>query len=84
MNRKIFLKILLGVVILVLLIKLLTIVFIEPWIEKRIETELNGQNGNYLVEINKVYILIIRSGIELDSITICSKQDHEDIRNFKL
>src|SRR5450759_5165171 len=82
MQRKIYLKILLGIVALVLLIKFLTIVFVEPWIGKKIQAALNEKNRDYLVEIDKVHILMITSGIELESITISSKQDHGGDRDL--
>jgi len=76
------LKILLLIVSLVIMIKLLTIFFVEPWIGKKIEIKLNEESGNYQVKIDKVHILIISSGIELKNITISSKQ--EDIGNREL
>ena len=75
-------KILLGIVALVLLIKFLTIVFVEPWIGKKIQAALNEKNKDYLVEIDKVHILMITSGIELESITISSKQEHGGDRDL--
>ena len=75
-------KILLGIVTLVLLIIFLTIVFVEPWVGKKIRAELNEKNKDYMVEIDKVHILIITSGIELESITICSKQEHGGDRDL--
>ena len=82
MKRKIYLKILLGIVTLVLMIKFLTTVFVEPWIGKKIEAELNEENRDYMVEIDKVHIFMIKSGIELESITIYSKQDHGGDRDL--
>ena len=78
MKKKIFLKILVGIVTLMLTIKFLTILFIEPWIEKKIDAKLNEENRNYIVEIDKVHILIIKSGIIIEGITIYSKQGHGD------
>ena len=82
MQRNKYLKILLGIVILVLLIKLLTIVFVEPWVGKKIQAELNEKNRNYQVEIDKVHILMISSGIELENITISSKQENVGDRDL--
>ena len=82
MKRKIYLKILLGIVTLVLLIKFLTIVFVEPWVRERINAELNEENRDYLVEIDKVHILMIRSGIELESIKIYSREEHGGERDL--
>jgi len=82
MQRNKYLKILLGIVILVLLIKLLTIVFVEPWVGKKIQAELNEKSRNYQVEIDKVHILMISSGIELEDITISSKQENVGDRDL--
>jgi hypothetical protein len=76
MKRKIFLKILLGIATLVLMIKFLTTVIVEPWIGKKIQAALIENNRDYLIEIDKVHILMITSGIKLESITIYSKQEH--------
>jgi len=84
MKRKIYLKILLGTVTLVLIIKLLTTVFIEPWIGKKILAELNKENREYLVEINKVHVLIIKSGLKLEGVKIYSKQEHGVNRDLKM
>ncbi len=82
MKRKLFLKIILGVVTLVLLIKLLTIFIFEPWAGKKIQAALNEKNRDYLIGIDNVHILMIKSGIELDSITISSKQEHRGDRDL--
>ncbi len=77
-----YLKILLGILTLVLLIKFLTIVFVEPWVGKKIQVALNEKDGDYIIEIDKVHIQLITSGIELESITICSKQEHGGERDL--
>ncbi len=81
MKRKIV-YFLLGIIPLVLLIRLLITVFAEPWVGEKIQTALNEKNGEYRVEIDKVHILLITSGIELDNITICSMQEHGIKRNI--
>jgi hypothetical protein len=75
MNWKIVLRILLGIVAFVLLVLLLTKVVIEPWIGKKIQTSLNENSGAYLVKIEKVHVSILRSGIELENITLHSKPE---------
>ncbi len=74
--KKLFLKILIGIITLVLLLKILASIFIEPWLEGKISTELNKEGRNYIIELDKVKILIPKSGIELAGIKIYSK--HED------
>jgi hypothetical protein len=76
MGKKIFLKILVATVTLVLLIKIITTIFIEPWIGGKIRTELNKKDRNFIVEIDKVNILLVKSGIKLTGITILSNPEH--------
>jgi hypothetical protein len=76
------LKILLGIVILVLLIKFLTTVFIEHWVGEKIQETFTEKNSNYKVEIKKVHISMISPGIELEGISIYSKQDHQGSRDL--
>lgn len=82
MKRKLFLKILLGIVILVVLLKFLTIVVVEPWVGKKLEAKFNEKIKNYIFKIDKVHISMITSGIELDSITIYSKLEHGGKRDL--
>jgi len=74
---KIFIRILAGMIIAILLIKILTVIVFEPWLGRILDAELNEENRNYIVEIDKVHILIIKSGMELVGIKIYSKQEHE-------
>ena len=77
MKRKIVLRILLGIVALGLLVLLLTKVVVEPWIGKKIQTSLNENSGDYQIKIEKVHVSIFRSGIELENITLHSKQEND-------
>jgi len=74
MGRSILIKIVVVIVILVLLIKFLAIFIIEPGIRERLNAELNVGNRGYQVEIERVHILIIRSGVELENIRIHSQE----------
>lgn len=56
---KILLKVLVGIVILIFLIKILTVVFLEPWVKGKIETKRNEIGSNYKVEINRVRIFML-------------------------
>ena len=76
MGKKIFLKILVVAVSLVVVIKIVSTIFIEPWIGRKIHTELNKEDRNYIVEIDKVSILLIKSGIKLTGITVLSNPEH--------
>jgi hypothetical protein len=78
MQKKKYLKILLWIFFAMLLIKLLTIVFFEPWVERKIQSSLNEKNRDYMFEIGKVHIMLISTGIKLDSILIFSKVNEID------
>ncbi|NTW26595.1 MAG: hypothetical protein HGA37_17995, partial [Lentimicrobium sp.] len=78
MKKKIFFKILVVIITLVLLSEFVAAIFIEPWIGKKIDAELNKGNNNYIVKTDKVNISIAKSGLELKGITIDSKQVNED------
>ena len=83
MKKKIFLKILVGTIALVLLTKLLTTILFEPWLGRIIDAELNDENRDYNVEIDKLHILIIKSGIVMEGVTIYSKQVHDGDHDLK-
>lgn len=75
MSRKIYLKILLGVVAFIALVKISSIVFVEPWIGKKIQASLNEKNQDFTVEIDKVHLLMLSRSIELERITLRPKQE---------
>jgi len=79
MKRNTILKILLGIVALLLFIKFLMTVFVDPHVRKKIETTLNEKNSDYLVTIDKVHILMLSSGIKLSRIKIQPKKDFSGI-----
>lgn len=68
--------ILLGVIACVLLLILLMTIVVEPWAGKKIETVFNKNAGDYLLKISKVHISIIHAGIELENISLNSKQEN--------
>jgi len=69
------LKVLLGIIALGVLIIFFGIVVIEPWIGKKIISVLNENSNDYIVKVEKVRVSIISSGVELERVTIRSKQD---------
>jgi len=83
MKKILLFKILFGVISFVLLIKLLTVIFFEPWLGRVIVAKLNGENRNYIVEVKKLHILIIRSGVEIEGVSIRSNKVHDDGNDFK-
>ncbi len=50
----------------------------EPWLGRKLDAELNEKNSNYTVEIDKLHILIVKSGIYLEGVKIYSKQKQEN------
>ncbi len=74
MKKKLLLKIFVGVLTLVLLIKFLTVIFFEPWLGRIIVAELNEEDRNYIVEIKKIHVLLIKSGLDMEGVSISSKQ----------
>jgi len=73
MKRNKYVKILLGIVTLAILAKLGTMAIAEPWIIEKAETAFNEKSKDYRIEIGKVHLFIIQSGIELKRIKIFSK-----------
>lgn len=76
MHRKKYLKILTGIVSLILIIKLLTLLFIEPRIREKTEAALSEKIKDYSFRIEKVHIKLISSGIKVDGIKFFSKSVH--------
>ena len=68
---------------LVLLVLLLIPVVLEPWAENKIENKFNGHNQDYLLDIGKLNISIIKPGVELENLTLFSKQEKEGIPVLK-
>ena len=79
MKSKIVLKSLAGIVAFVLLLVFLMAVLVEPLVKKKIQTAFNKNSSDYLLEIGKVKISIIHSGIELENLVISSRRIHGDI-----
>ncbi len=77
MTKKIFLRIILRITAFVLLVWLLTNVVVEPWVGQKIQASVNKKSGDYQLEIEKVDISILRSGIEFRNITVLSKTEIE-------
>jgi len=83
MPKNIYVKITAGIFILILLLLFVTEVIIEPWIGGKIQTKLNEKFSDYIIDIDKVQISVFNSGIELENITIGSKQTHGGFQDLK-
>lgn len=83
MRRHLLLKISIGIVAFVLLFMLLTMVFLEPWAAKKIQAAFNKGSDKYHLEIGKVNISILQSGIELENITLSPKLQNDSLNDLK-
>lgn len=68
---------------LVLLAKLLTIAFVEPWLEEKIETTLNEKYNEYKIDIDKVHVSFLPFGIELKTVLIRARTELENVRGLR-
>ena len=72
MKKRLFLKTLAGIGIILISIKILSLVLVEPWLQHKIQTAVNEKNKEYTAAIGSVKLRIFRSGIELKEILITS------------
>jgi hypothetical protein len=70
MKGKNVLKILLGIVLFAIIIKLVTSFYLESLAKDKIQQALNKVSSKYSVKIDKVHILLLQAGIKIESITI--------------
>jgi hypothetical protein len=75
MKKKSFIKIVIGILILVLLVNILVIVLVEPWVRIKAEEALNEKFRDNKFKIYKVHISIITSILELKMVKISTKQN---------
>lgn len=74
-NKKNVLKILIGSVSFVILIKLVNIIVIEPLIRDKILESINKNNSGYVIAFDRARISMISSVLELKNITISVKNE---------
>ncbi len=77
MRRKVILIILTSVILFALLVKLITVLYLESFVKDKIQSSLNKTSNKYTIEIKKVNILYLRSGIELKSISVYTDTANE-------
>jgi hypothetical protein len=70
MRGKSVLKVLIGFVLFVLVIKLVTSLFLESVVRDKIQNALNNLSRKYTVKIDKVHILYFQAGIEIRSVEV--------------
>ncbi|MDZ4823669.1 MAG: hypothetical protein SH856_09430 [Flavobacteriales bacterium] len=78
MMGKVLIKILIGLLALLVLLKIITMVWIEPWVGKKIENSFNDGSKIYSVEIGGVDISILDRGITLKNIEVFSRAKESD------
>lgn len=83
MKRNIVLKILIGIVAFVLLFMFLAFIFVEPWATKKIQVAFNDSSEKYHMEIGNINISIIKSGIELENITLSPKIKNDSLTSLQ-
>ena len=83
MKQKTLLIIISGIVAFVLLVLFVLPVALEPWAEKKIQNKFNGKVQDYLLDIGKLNISIIKRGVELENMTLLSKQEKEGVPVLK-
>ena len=76
MQRKIFLKILLGFAAVVLVLKITTVLLIEPWIGKKLSSEFSLKVKDYQLTLEKVHFSVFTSAIELENIVIVTNPEN--------
>lgn len=79
MYKNIIFKISLGIFAFLILLLFCTKIFIEPWIAKKIEVTINKNVSEYVIGIDKVNILFLKSGLTLENLSIRSKKAQDDI-----
>jgi hypothetical protein len=75
MKRKVFLKIITGILLVSLILKFSILLFFDPWIGNKIQSRINKMSANFRVEIGTVQILLFSSGIELKNIIVSRNND---------
>lgn len=78
MRGKTVFKVLAGVILFVLLIKLITSLYLESLVKDKIQAALNKASKKYTVEIKKVHILLLQAGIEVESISVFTDPSIEE------
>lgn len=73
MKWKPWLICLLSVMVLVIILKLSTTLFVEPWLEKRLETLFNEKSEKYQIAVGHIHLRFIASEIKLDSLLLINK-----------
>jgi hypothetical protein len=82
MKKSTILKIIIGIVAIIVLLRISIPLLVEPWIERKIVSTMNEEMGDYIVEVDQVNVNIFKSRIDLENISIRPRQEHVDRSNF--
>lgn len=77
MKRKTLLLCILSVIGLVLILKLSTTLFVEPWLKNRLETLFNEKNEKYQIKAGHIHLRFLLSEVKLDSIILFNKSEKD-------
>lgn len=77
MNKRVIYIVLGTIAAVIIIVVLLKKSVLEPWVKGRIESAINESAGQYIVTIDSIHILALRSGIELINISVESKPESE-------
>ena len=83
MKRKTIYKLLIGLFSLLLLLKISTILFIEPWIGKKVQAQFHEIDSSFVVKISDVDILFLTAGVSFENIQINSKEAADSTQELK-
>ncbi|MEO6132443.1 MAG: hypothetical protein ABIQ02_11385 [Saprospiraceae bacterium] len=70
MKKKLILKILIGIVVLILLVQGVTVLILEPWVARKVQTLLNNPTSRIIYKIDDVDISLLTFGIKFEKITL--------------
>ena len=78
MRGKSVLKVLAGLILFALFIKLITSLYLESLLKEKIQSALNKTSDKYTFKINKVHILYFHTGIEIESLSVFTDPSIEE------
>src|SRR4051812_18659025 len=76
MRKKSFVKILSGIIVFILLFTAFILLFVEPWIEKKIQNAISNINSDYVITIEKTDVVFLPPGVAWEGISIKSKSKY--------
>lgn len=84
MKRKTLLLSLLTVIVMVLILKLSTTLFVEPWLKNRVESLFNAKSEKYQIKAGPIHLRLLFSEIKLDSVLLINKIKNDNLLTGKV